>query len=71
MTFILKQDALLADEAIQIAARERALALSDREWKHRLAGYGYSIRDTDDGKHVLETMVHHVAVCELPEEMFH
>ncbi|MEP1767190.1 MAG: hypothetical protein ABJJ53_11205 [Sulfitobacter sp.] len=71
MTFILKQDALIADQAIQVAARERASALSDREWKHRLAGYGYSIRDTDDGKHVLETLPHHVALCELPEEMFH
>jgi hypothetical protein len=71
MTFILKQDALIADEAIQVAARERASALSDREWKHRLAGYGYSIRATDDGKHVLETLPHHVALCELPEEMFH
>ena len=71
MTFILKQDALLADAAMQIAARERALALSDREWKHRLAGYGYSIRDTKDGKHVLETLPHRVVLCELPDELFH
>ncbi|MEH6829709.1 MAG: hypothetical protein V7661_02605 [Sulfitobacter sp.] len=56
---------------MQLVAHERAVALSAREWKHRLAGYGYSIRDTDDGKHVLETLPHHVALCELPEEMFH
>ncbi|WP_299026770.1 hypothetical protein [uncultured Sulfitobacter sp.] len=70
MSIIIKQDAFIADEVMQMVARERAVALSAREWKHRLAGYGYSIRDTDDGKHVLETLPHRVALCELPAEMF-
>ena len=53
MSIIIKQDAFVTDEVLQMVQRERAVALSAREWKHRLAGYGYSIRDTDDGKHVL------------------
>ena len=71
MSIIIKQDAFVTEEVMQIVARERAVALSVREWKHRLASYGYSIRDTDDGKHVLETLPHRVALCELPDEMFH
>lgn len=43
---------------------ERTKALSKREWKHRLAGYGYSIRETNAGD-VLETLPHHVEVCTL------
>jgi hypothetical protein len=70
MTIIIKNDAFITDGVMQIVARERAVALSDREWKHRLAGYGYSIRNTDDGKHVLETLPHRVPLCELPAEMF-
>jgi hypothetical protein len=70
MSIIIKNDAFVTEEVIQIVARERAVALSDREWKHRLAGYGYSIRDTDDGKRVLETLPHRVALCELPTELF-
>lgn len=71
MSIMIKQDAFVADEIMQIVQRERSAALSAREWKHRLAGYGYSIRDTDDGKHVLETLPHRVELCELPEELFH
>ena len=72
MSIIIKQeDAFVADEVMQIVTRERSAALSAREWKHRPAGYGYSIHDTDDGKHVLETLPHRVALCELPEELFH
>jgi hypothetical protein len=70
MSVIIKTNAFGTAEVIQIVARERAVALSDREWKHRLAGYGYSIRDMDDGKHVLETLPHRVALCELPAELF-
>ncbi len=29
--------------------REREKALSDREWKFRLRGYGYDIRKTENG----------------------
>ncbi|KRS12501.1 hypothetical protein XM53_10405 [Roseovarius atlanticus] len=29
--------------------RERLRCVSDREWKFRLRGYGFAIRDTDEG----------------------
>jgi len=70
MSVIIKNDALIADQALQIVARERAVALSDREWKHRLAGYGYSIRDASDGRRFVETLPHRVALCELPSGLF-
>jgi hypothetical protein len=70
MSIIIKQDAFVTDAVIQIVERERAAALSAREWKHRLAGYGYSIRETEDGKHMLETLPHQVVLCELPKELF-
>jgi hypothetical protein len=51
---------------IDLVIRERDLALSLREWKHRLAGYGYAIKDTDQGQ-VIETLPHHIEVGILPE----
>jgi hypothetical protein len=48
--------------------RERESSLSAREWKHRIAGYGYAIKDTDHGQ-VIETLPHHVEVGVLPAEM--
>jgi len=35
-----------------VVMRERKMAVSDREWRHRLRGYGYAIRDTDKGAYV-------------------
>ena len=35
-----------------LVAREREMAISEREWKHRLRGYGYAILDTDEGRFV-------------------
>jgi len=45
--------------------RERRLAVSEREWKHRLRGYGYGIRDTDEGR-VVTSLVHNIRLCCLP-----
>ena len=35
-----------------LVMRERAMAVSEREWQHRLRGYGYGVRDTDEGRFV-------------------
>ncbi|MCW1955941.1 hypothetical protein [uncultured Lentibacter sp.] len=35
-----------------VVMHERKMAVSDREWKHRLRGYGYFIRDTEKGAYV-------------------
>lgn len=70
MSIITRHDAFATEEIMQIVTRERQIALSTREWKHRLAGYGYSIRDTEGGQHVLETLPDRVELCVLPQELF-
>lgn len=70
MSVMIKKDTFVTKQVMQLVVRERAVALSAREWRHRLAGYGYSIRHTKDGKHVLETLPHRFELCELPDELF-
>ena len=65
MLTIDNQDRLVEAQIIDLATRERTKALSRREWKHRLAGYGYAIRETDAGD-VVETLSDRVDVCLLP-----
>ena len=48
-----------------LVMRERRMAVSDREWKHRLRGYGYGIRDTDEGR-VVTSLRHNTQLCALP-----
>ncbi|MBY5933471.1 hypothetical protein KUV51_10705 [Tateyamaria omphalii] len=68
MSMIFGNDPFVEAQVLDLVNRERSQALSRREWKHRLAGYGYSIRETETGD-VVETLPHHVAVCKLPAEM--
>lgn len=46
-------DANSISDLQEFVIRERQMCLSDREWKHRLRGYGYGIRDTDEGQVVV------------------
>ena len=68
MSIIVKQDDFAIAQVVDLIAKERAMALSRREWKHRIAGYGYSIRETDAGD-VIETLPHRVEVCALPASL--
>ena len=68
MSIIIKKDCFVEAQVLDLVTRERTKALSRREWKHRLAGYGFSIRETDSGD-MLETLPHHVEVCMLPAEI--
>ena len=68
MSIISNQDQFITAQIIERVSTERTKALSKCEWKYRLAGYGYSIRETDAGD-VLETLPHHVAICTLPAEL--
>ncbi len=54
-------------EIIDLVMRERASSLSPREWKHRLAGYGYAVQDTLRGQ-VVQKLPHGIEICVLPEE---
>ena len=45
--------------------RERELSVSEREWRHRLRGYGYDLRLADDVV-VITGLGRSEALCELP-----
>ncbi len=65
MSVMINKDPFIAAQVVDLVLRERDVALSQREWKHRLAGYGYAIKDTDKGQ-IVETLPHHVEVAVLP-----
>ncbi len=48
-----------------VVLRERKLAVSEREWKHRLRGYGYAIRTSDKGAFVTSLLKGN-DLCQLP-----
>jgi len=65
MSIIYSQDSFANTQVLDLVTRERNNSLSRREWKHRLAGYGYSIRETDKGD-IVESLRTHAEVCMLP-----
>ncbi|OAN72865.1 hypothetical protein A8B82_19525 [Sulfitobacter sp. EhC04] len=65
MSVMINKDPFITAQVMDLVLRERAVALSNREWKHRLAGYGYAIKVTDHGE-IVETLPHHVEVGVLP-----
>lgn len=67
MSVMFNKDPFILAQVFDLVLRERAVALSAREWKHRLAGYGYAIKDSDHGQ-IVETLPHHVEVGVLPVE---
>lgn len=52
---------------LDFVIKQRAHVLSFREWKHRLAGFGFSIDKTDAG-HVITKLPGRRQVCRLPEQ---
>ena len=68
MSVIVKKEVFAAAHVVDLLAKERGKALSRREWKHRIAGYGYNIRETENGS-MIETLPHHVEICPLPADL--
>lgn len=58
---------LVDPEVLDLLQRERGKALSLREWKFRLAGYGYAIKDVM-GRQVVTTLPHGVELGVLPAQ---
>ena len=58
-------NAIEESKVLDIVMRERGMAVSEREWKHRLKGYGYAIRDTEEGRFVT-SLIKNRAICSLP-----
>jgi hypothetical protein len=52
------------DDLRDFVLRERQMCVSDREWKHRLRGYGYAIRETREGQ-VVTSLVKGGDLCSL------
>jgi len=52
------------DDVRDFVLRERQMCVSDREWKHRLRGYGYAIRDSREGR-VVTSVVQGRDICTL------
>ncbi|WP_339769085.1 hypothetical protein [uncultured Pseudosulfitobacter sp.] len=68
MSVFVKTDPTVVAQVVDLITRERTKALSTREWQHRIAGYGYCVRDTQHGQ-IVETLPHHVPVCTLPADL--
>ena len=58
---------MIDPEVLELLQRERGKALSPREWKFRLAGYGYAIKDVM-GRQVVTTLPHGVVLGVLPAQ---
>lgn len=56
-------------EVVNFVREVRERSLSDREWKHYLAGYGYSVKNDDAGKTFVASLVKGDAICELPSDL--
>ncbi|SEQ16931.1 hypothetical protein [Thalassovita taeanensis] len=56
------QDA--AEQALSIVMHEKAMSLSDREWRHRVRGFGYALVDTAQGL-IVASLRHNQELCRL------
>lgn len=64
----LTQDA--KSEIRNLVMRERGLAISEREWKHRLRGYGYAIMETEEGQ-IVTSLLRGARICRLQGQTVH
>ena len=53
------------DDIRQFVLAERERCLSDREWRHRLKGYGYAVRSFGEIE-VVTSLVGGREICTLP-----
>jgi len=59
---------MIDTQVLDLLQRERGKALSAREWKFRLAGYGYAIKDVM-GRQVVMSLPHGVELGVLPSQV--
>ena len=73
MSVFVHNDPITIARVQSFVMQERQKCLSIRELKHRLAGYGYSLKDTEAGT-VVTTLPHGIEICVLPQNaayLFH
>ena len=56
-----------ADAIRDFVLHERTKAVSPREWKHRLAGYGYRLTETGQG-YCVTSVLGGEELCRLPAQ---
>lgn len=61
-------DAMNAAKIVDLVVQEREKSLSAREWAHRLAGYGYLIKQTDHGN-MIASLPRGEEICALPSHI--
>ena len=54
-----------AEEFQEFAMRERRSSVSEREWNHRLRGYGYAVKRSEAGAILME-LSRGTRLCSLP-----
>ena len=67
MSVIHSSEVFIAAQVLDLVLSERRKALSTREWKHRLAGYGYNLVQSDGGV-VVTNLRTGTQVCTVPGE---
>ena len=67
MNYVFTDGPMMVANVLELVKQERRVALSDREWAHRLKGYGYRIRQTEAGR-VVENLMSGSEVCALPAD---
>ena len=67
MSIMYNKDPFITAQVIDLVLRERDCSLSAREWKHRLAGYGYAIKDVD-GTQIVTSLPKGIEIGVLPAE---
>lgn len=65
MTQAILETPAIETPILDFVTSERSKALSLREWKFRLAGYGYAIKEVA-GRQILTTLPHGVELGALP-----
>ena len=62
------QTAFEENDLRDMVLSERRKCVSEREWRHRLRGYGYAIRDTDEGR-IVTSILRGGALCHLSGQL--
>jgi hypothetical protein len=65
MSMVNKNESFEAETILSLVTQERSKALSPREWRHRLAGYGYGIENTTEGM-IVTKLPFGNALCMVP-----
>jgi len=68
MSSLLAGTDLDAATALDVIEREHAMSLSLREWKHRVKGLGYTIREGADGL-VVAALRTGAEICRVPDRL--